>query len=581
MNTAGPVDWRRTSPFAVVFFIGTTVKLVARGFMQAALPMIGAFIVLRDEPAAVRILLYIAGGGLLLILPVAVLKWMCFRFRIEEDRLLIREGILKKSSLDLPFERVQGINVERSLVDRILGLVTVSLDSAGSVQAEGKLPSVTTELADDLRARVAALRMKLAGASDDGAAQAEGTSAAEAVAIVGAPVAQQPGVVEGAGEPGVFDARVRKVSPAPMVSRGKVLLKLGAGDMVRIGLASRNFLFVAALVGVVSDLLQPGDLIDPVLEAIATGVDNAADALGNLGALARVAAIATVIFAMLAVAVTVTVAAAFLRHHGFTLWHDGLVFRSRAGLVTQREVVVEGGKIQQLTLSQSLVLRWFRRFRLRALPAAVLVQEAGGAAPPGFDAAQVLDIPLIAGGPARDMRSRVFAAEAPGVPLLPRDGSFQRVSTYYIRGLMLKTVLVWGLVAAWILFFVSLVSAVNGSGVVPGWGVLLALGVWLSSIPVAALMAWQRWRRQAYAHDDEGLAVRSGLVGSRVDAFLMRKVQSAIVKQSPLQRRRRLATLVVHLACGKVTVPCIDYRAACRLRDYILYKVESGRRRWH
>ena len=284
------------------------------------------------------------------------------------------------------------------------------------------------------------------------------------------------------------------------------------------------------------------------------------------------------ILAMLAAAVTLVVAAAFLRHWGFTLWHDGLVFRSRAGLLTQREVVVEGGKVQQLALSQSLVLRWFGRFRLRALPAAILVQEGGQAAPPGLEAAQVLDIPLLGGELARDLRGRVFAREAPDVPLIPRDKRFNRVSTYYIRGLTLKTCLVAAPFAAWMafVFFVLI-----GAGNFPDAALLPALFLWLASIPPAALIAWQRWRRQGYAHDDEGVAVRRGLVGSQVDAFLMRKAQSVIVKQSPLQRRRGLANLTVHLACGRVVVPCIDQRVAHRLRDYILYRVESSRRRWH
>lgn len=560
MSSADPTLWRRTSPFAIVFFVGTIVKLLARSLWQAALPMIGMFIVLRDKPAATRIFLMIAAGTLVLILPVAVLKWVCFRYRIEDDRLLVREGILKKTALDIPFERVQGINVERSLVDRVLGLVTVSLDTAGSVQAEGKLPSVKMELAEELSDRVAAVAP---------------TATAEAAS---------PGAPAATGDltsPGASAASEDHASPGTRtVSRGRILLKLGGGDMVRIGMASRNFILVGAVAGVLADLLQPGDFIEPVLEVIADGVDNTADALGRLGVLARMIAVAAMVFGVVAAAIALTTAAAFLRHHGYTLWHDGASFRSRAGLLTQREVVVEGNKVQQLALSQSLVLRWFGRFRLRALPAAALVSVGGQAPPPEFNAAQVLDIPLLDAPLAEDMRRRVFASESREVPLIPGDRRFRRVSTYYIRALTLRISIVWGLMIGWMLivgtFFLDLAGTGNPVGTVALGAVL-----WLAVIPVAALIAWQRWRRQGYVHDDDGLASRSGFIGSKVDAFLMRKVQSVIVRQSPLQRRKRLATLQVHLACGKVAIPYIDHRAACRLRDYILYMVESSRRRWH
>ncbi len=39
-------------------------------------------------------------------------------------------------------------------------------------------------------------------------------------------------------------------------------------------------------------------------------------------------------------------------------------------------------------------------------------------------------------------------------------------------------------------------------------------------------------------------------------------------------------TLEMQLAGESMEVPYIDQRLACRLRDYILYKVESNRR-WH
>lgn len=82
-------------------------------------------------------------------------------------------------------------------------------------------------------------------------------------------------------------------------------------------------------------------------------------------------------------------------------------------------------------------------------------------------------------------------------------------------------------------------------------------------------------------HTDNALSKRGGLLGFQVDAFVFRKVQAVLVRQSPLQRRRGLATLYVALASGAVKVPFIDHAAACRLRDHMLYKVESSRGPWH
>ena len=97
---------------------------------------------------------------------------------------------------------------------------------------------------------------------------------------------------------------------------------------------------------------------------------------------------------------------------------------------------------------------------------------------------------------------------------------------------------------------------------------------------MGGLIALQRWRRWGYLHDDDGMAVRSGFVARKVDAFLFRKVQSVTVRQSLMQRRSGLATLEMQLAGEILKLPYMDHRAAFRLRDYILYKVESNQR-WH
>ncbi len=532
MNPRNPEDWQRSSPFAIVFFVGDAFKVIRQILIQGGLPLVALVFAFLDNAGRMEFLLAVIAATILIVLGVAVIQWMCFRFQIAEDRLLIRKGFVKKIKIDLPYERTLGIHVERSLVDRIMGLVTVALDTSGSIQAEGKLPSIRTELANRLRARVVAALPTDAGAG------------AEAEAARGASGA--------------------------LPRQGRVLVKLGPADMVRIGLASRNFIFVAALVGLLVDLLQPGDLADPIREALAAGVDNATSAVSGLGALAQLALATMLILGVLTVALVLTVTTAFLRHHALALWHDGRTFRLRAGLLTQREVVVETLKIQQLSVSQDIVLRRLKRFRLRALPAAQAAR--GGSAPAGFDSAGILDIPLLDDRAVEDLHSRIFGREAQGIAALPHSKAFKRISPYYIRTLTLRIWPIAGLVLS--VVFPGLLSP----GISVGASMLIG---WIAALPTAALIAWQLWRRRGYAHDDDGVASRSGFLGKRVDAFLMRKVQSAVLKQSPLQRRKGLATLQVQLACGKVTVPYIDEDAARRLRDYILYKVETSRRRWH
>lgn len=521
--------WQRTSAFAIVFFIRTSISQI-RGIVNLLAAFGVSLIFLRRMP---RLDLVILAGGLIIVV-TGVLRYWFFRFRIEADRLLVREGILRKTALELPFDRIQGINLERSLIDRVVGLVTVQLDTAGSDAVEARLPSVRTEVADRLRARLGAGRR--AGAWG-GLRPADPPAARE----------------EPAGPPTTgTDAERRDAE------RSDVLLRLNAADMIRIGLATIQIPAVAAIF--VALWREPRELsrrlaesfgVVPALEwvegALATAAQGVSPAAFVTGLLA----------AGLIAVVLIAITAAFLRYHDFTLWRGPAAYRSRAGLFSQREVAVRFPRIQRVALLQTPLARCFRRYRLTLHPAADDMDE--------------LVVPLLDGATAESLRGEVFADESPGLALLPADRAFVRVSPFYIRGLALKIAAAPALALPAILFLTGILGRA-----------LAEASVWmLFWVLTGGLVAWMHWRRLGYVHDDDGMSIRRGFFDRNVDAFLFRKAQYATVRQSPLQRRRRLATLEIGLATETVSVPYIDHGIACRLRDYVLYKVESSRRRWH
>lgn len=533
-------DWRRISPFAIVFFFASTIRTIV-GNVTNLVTSFGVFAVLfssldflSSAPSrALAILLALAGIGIR-----ALIRYWFFRFRIEEDRILIRQGFFKRTALDVPFDRIQSIHVERSLMQRLLGLVTVRIDTSGSAAAEGLLPTISSELADWLRDRVE--RDRRANPLDD-------------TVCLAAPVFAD--------------------SEPPAL---RSLLRLKNVDMVRIGLADyRIFLFAAVLGGVTNESW---------LESVAGSI---ASMFAGRSLQILVAIIIGSVFLVALVVLAAQVVGAFLRHHDFTLWRKGTALHTRGGLFKQEEVAVEVARIQCLDLSQNLIMHWLRRFKLSA-PTAGPEKSADGNARSQSELSANLQVPLLNGAMAESLRCEVFGDEALDLSLLPTNPGFARVSPWYIRAVALRIALIPLALVAMVLVIAALVHGFSGralpfdfiAAVLLAWGQTLAPWylVWLF---VSVLIAWQRWRRRAVLCVDEGLAACRGLLGYRVDAFLFRKVQSVKEKRSPLQRRKRLATLEIQLASGKVTVPYIDHGVACRLRDYILWAVESDRRRWY
>ncbi|MCY4012986.1 MAG: PH domain-containing protein [Gammaproteobacteria bacterium] len=497
-------SWQRTSPFSVVFFFGRAIKQLAGGAMQMAASAGAVVVALQSDNVGWALLAAVV--VLALLLATAILRYWFFRFAVDDEGLRIRQGVFKKTHLEIQFDRVQGMDVERSLVDRWLGLATVTFDTAGSAAREGQLPAIPRTFADTLRQRI----------------EQQGRSVAP----------------EGADDE----------APPP-------LLRLGAGDMVRIGVTDRSVLVGLAVLPVLFQAY--GEVAEEFATRAATA---ASEELLALGLWFGVLVVLVLIVAAIAGLALLTVASAFLRFHDFELRHDGSAFRSRAGLLTRKEVVVERAKIQQVSVAQGVIMVLMRRCRVKMLPA------TSGAASEGVPVGgQTLNVPLVDVPRLVDLGARVFGEEGKRLGLCPDDDAFRAISPVYIRARVLAVGILPALVGAAVL--------------VPIFG---AIGLLVLIWPVPVLLAaWQAWRRRGYLVDDDGLASRHGLFGYALDAFLFRKAQGATVSRSPLQRRKGLASLTVHLASGDVTVPYMDFATASRLRDYLLFKVESSQRPWH
>lgn len=64
----------------------------------------------------------------LVLLPF--LRWVTSTYTVTDRRIITRRGILNKTGHDLPLRRINNVNYERSLIDRILGCGTLVLETA-------------------------------------------------------------------------------------------------------------------------------------------------------------------------------------------------------------------------------------------------------------------------------------------------------------------------------------------------------------------------------------------------------------------------------------------------------------------
>jgi uncharacterized membrane protein YdbT with pleckstrin-like domain len=364
-----PGEWQRTSPFAILFFIGKTLRLIAKNAWQSLAPLF-ALVVATQGDVVSRVTLGLAVFAMATGV-AALLSYWFFRYQIGNDSVLIRQGVIKKTQLNIQFDRIQGINTRQNPVYRLLGLVTVSFDTAGSAGDEGSLPAVTRAFADSLQEKISRKPDSVVEDTDD--------------------------------------------DEAPV----QTLLTLNWKDMVRIGLADRRALIVFAVIGPLME--QAGDRIDDyvaefVQRAAASGIE--IDAASGITIGLAVAAALILLF------VIVSIAAAFLQYHNFELWLDGRTLRSRGGLLTQHEHSMDLEKIQTLRLQQGIVQGIERRFHMTARQAVASGKQRNK---------KVFTIPSVTAEQSGRLRRKLLAPEAGTLSQDPRCEDFRPVSRYYLR----------------------------------------------------------------------------------------------------------------------------------------------------
>lgn len=146
-------------------------------------------------------------------------------------------------------------------------------------------------------------------------------------------------------------------------------------------------------------------------------------------------------------------------------------------------------------------------------------------------------------------------AEAEGWQSLPA-----RAWPLFLLGVSISMAVLLGVVGVIVgTLSLGVAAGIAGGGV----GALLggAIGIWIGT---------KQFHHTHWRLDAHGLAVRRGRLWQRETRVPVSRVQHLDVKHGPWQRRRRLATLVVHTAGtrhSEVQVPHLDADDAQRLRD--------------
>jgi putative membrane protein len=88
------------------------------------------------------------------ILIVALLQFLFFKFKIENGHFILNQGVFFKKKSSIPLDRIQNVNFKQNLVHQIINVTQVEIQTAGAKEVEVSIKAISRKKAEALKTRL-------------------------------------------------------------------------------------------------------------------------------------------------------------------------------------------------------------------------------------------------------------------------------------------------------------------------------------------------------------------------------------------------------------------------------------------
>ncbi len=317
---------QRQEPAAVVVNFFQHLRAFANG-------LIGLFVLAFVKPALILYLLAVFFLGLVFVSLMAWLQYKRFTFHLEENELVVKQGVFVRERTTIPFSRIQSVHHHRNFIQRILSLTGVKVETAGGQQKELEISALQYRHAIQLREALEA-----------GMEQSTKTDQ------------EEPS--ERRNSQGASEASGERSAPEK-----RILVHLTLSKLFLVALTENHFknglIAVAVIFGYLSQFQEFfSELIYPFIEP----------QLPDIGSTFYLAL--TIILAFLIVSVLISTIRTLLQHYDLKAYLSARAFHVSSGLLKRNEYSIPLRKIQ--------FLEWYSNF-VRKIPGfdSVFIHQGG------------------------------------------------------------------------------------------------------------------------------------------------------------------------------------------------------------
>ncbi|RNL60619.1 hypothetical protein EFK50_20100 [Nocardioides marmoriginsengisoli] len=432
--------------------------------------------------------------GVAVPIAIGLARFATTSFRITGGQIELRRGLLSRSILTAPLDRVRTVELTAKPIHRLLGLAKVEIGTgSASRSSDGRVVLDSLGVGEARRLRIDLLHRGAQAGADVSTGSASGATTADGI------------------------------STSSMSGTEQVLMRFDPSWVRYAPLTTSGLVIALAALGASTQIL--GNVIEAGLNA--SDVDEKVTSLP----LALTIPAGVVVFVL--VISVLAIAGYLLANWGFLLTRDEFArtFHVRRGLLTTRETSIDVDRLRGVEVHQPLGLRLAGGGRLTAIVTG-FKSDADGSAPlvPAAPQAVVegvgeyvlgeagpLDVALVAHGPAARRRRYVRAL----------------VSTSLLPAVLFVLVGV----ADW-----------------PLWPALVALLAPVAGLGLAK----DRYARLGHGLTRDYVVIRWGSLRGRRDALQRTGIIGWNIKQTFFQRRAGLVSLTATTAAGQQSYEILD-----------------------
>lgn len=470
---------------------------------------------------------------------IALLSYRNFTWELTDTELLVKKGIIFKKRSQIPFTRIHAIDTEAKVLDRILGIVTLNVQTAGSSAPEAVIGGLALSDAEALRAELFARRHL--------ASSAPATT----------------GVVEGVRQSIDSSLQALDASLSPAAGGGDVMGRIGrVSDSVRGAFGGSSYIddepvtfeyrltakeiFLAALTGD-STVIMLFTAIGGILSSLGSmGIDMRTVEQGmSIAAGSGPALIVALIFFVVIVCLVIWIFAiigSMISCGGFIVRRRGDRLEVEQGLLQHRFNGIALSRVQSVVIRRGLIRRAFGYAEVVVSTVSNVSdssnskdQHTGTIIHPFI---RYADVPAFVGAALPEFAGAPM--EPHGLPIVARRRSFNRLALWpflILAGLSL-------------IVYLFLPTQVLESGTFIVWrNVYLAAFVVCFLFQVLRSRLW--FTHAGLSHDDRMLMLQKGALNMEIVYIPRRKIQWARVSANPFQRWAGVETLRAATAAGE------------------------------